>query len=129
MDRSLAFLPTALRLRYGTEGQGRIVDESWECARRCFTCAGAGWQAIASWLDQAEPLPDQLLVLIDCAEVCEVAARSLMRGSPEAARLAALAGELCARAAKAAEDEPGLASFVEAALRCARSCSSFAKAA
>jgi hypothetical protein len=129
VDRSLAYLPTTLRPRYATEGQGRIVDESWECARRCFACAGTCWQSIASWLDQAEPLPDQLLVLIDCAELCEVTARSLMRGSPEAGRLAALTGELCALAAKAAEDEPALAGCVEAALRCARSCSSIGEAA
>jgi hypothetical protein len=129
MSRDLAYLPSGLRPRYGTEGQGRVVDEAWECARRCFACAGACWQSVARWLDNEEPLPDRLLVIIDCAEVCEVTARSLMRGSPESTRLAALAGDLCALTATAAEEEPALAGCVEAALRCARSCKSFGEAA
>jgi hypothetical protein len=129
MDRRLAYLPTALRPRYGTEGQGRMIEEAWETARRCFACAGACWQSIATWLDHQEPLPDRLLVVIDCAEICEIAAHSLMRGSPEAPRIAALAGELCELTAKVAEDEPELAGCLEAALRCARSCRSFGEAA
>jgi hypothetical protein len=129
MSRALVFLHSALRPRYGTEGQGRMVDEAWECARRCFACAGACWQSVASWLEYDEPLPDRLLVIIDCAEACEVTARSLMRGSPEAARLTELTGELCDLAAKAADMEPQLAGCVEAALRCARSCKSFGEAA
>jgi hypothetical protein len=129
VSRALAYLPTGLRHRYGTEGQGRMVEEARECARRCFGCAGACWQSIANWLDHDEPLPDRLLVIIDCAEICEITAHSLMRGSPEARRLAALAGELCARAAKVAEEEPELAGCVEAALRCARSCTSFGEGA
>jgi hypothetical protein len=129
MSRELVFLPAALRLRYGTEGQGRMVDEAWECARRCFACAGACWTGIASWLDNEEPLADGLLVIIDCAELCEITAHSLMRGSPEAARLAVLTGELSDLAATAAEEVPELAGIVEAALRCARACRSFGEAA
>jgi hypothetical protein len=129
MNRQLAYLPTALRHRYATEGQGRMVDEAWECARRCFACAGACWQSVATWLDHQEPLPDRLLVIIDCAELCEVTAHSLMRGSPEAPRLAALTGELAALTAQAADEVPELAGCVEAALRCARACKSFGEAA
>ena len=129
MSRELVYLPSVLRLRYGSEGRGRLVDDAWECARRCFACAGACWIGIASWLDKEEPLADGLLVIIDCAELCEITAHSLMRGSPEAARLATLTGELCDLAAKAAEEVPELAGVVEAALRCERTCRSFGEAA
>jgi hypothetical protein len=129
VNRQLAYLPSALRRRFGTEGQGRVVNEAWECARRCFDCAGACWQSVAQLLDNEEPLPDRLLVIIDCAELCEIAAHSLMRGSPEAPRLAVLTGELCALTARVAEGEPALAGCVEAALRCARSCKSFGEKA
>lgn len=100
------------------------MDEVHECARRALACAGACWQALSVWLEREEPLPERLVIIVDCAELCEFTARTLMRGSKETRRVAALCGEICERAAAVASTEDDLASVVIAARRCARVCRS-----
>jgi hypothetical protein len=127
MNGTLVYVETSLRARYPTEGQGRLVDELHECARRCLATAGSSWQGLSAWLVRKEPLPERLLVIVDCAELCEVTARSLTRGSGAVRRICGLTAELCERAAEAAETEPELAAFALDARRCARSCRSLAE--
>jgi hypothetical protein len=105
-----------------------MVDEPHECARRALACAGACWQSLSVWLEEDEPLPERLVIVVDCAELCEFTARSLMRGSTEARRIARLCGEICEKAAAVASTEADLASVVVFARRCARVCRSLGEA-
>jgi hypothetical protein len=73
------------------------------------------------------PIPDRLIVIIDCAEICEVTARSLMRGSTEMRRICALTAAICGRAAEAAESERELVDFVRMARQWERSCKSISE--
>jgi len=120
--RALVMSPSEVRERYATEGSGRMVDEVHETARRCLACAGSAWLGLSALLDRLAPIPDRLIVTIDCAEICEVTARSLMRGSTEMRRICALTAAICDRAIEAAEAEHELADFVNVARQCARSC-------
>jgi hypothetical protein len=122
MKKELVYATTALSI--DSNGRGRMVDELHECARRCLACAGSCWLGLSALLDRVTPIPDRLLVIIDCAELCEVTARSLLRGSSETRRICALTAEICSTAADAARAEPELEGFVEAARRCARTCKS-----
>jgi hypothetical protein len=120
--QALVMPPSEVRERYAGEGSGRIVDEVHEAARRCLACAGSAWLGLAALLDRVAPIPDRLIVIIDCAEICEVTARSLMRGSTEMRRICALTAAICDKAAEAAESESELSDFVTWAHQCARSC-------
>ena len=120
--QALVMSPSEVRERYATEGSGRMVDEVHETARRCLACAGSAWLGLSALLDRLAPIPDRLIVTIDCAEICEVTARSLMRGSTEMRRICALTAAICDRAIEAAEAEHDLADFVNVARQCARSC-------
>jgi hypothetical protein len=126
--QALVASPSEVRERYASEGHGRIVDEVHETARRCLACAGSAWLGLAALLDRVVPIPDRLIVIIDCAEICEVTARSLMRGSTEMRRICALTAAISGRAAEAAESERELTDFVIAARRCERSCKSISEA-
>jgi hypothetical protein len=126
--QALVMSPSEVRERYATEGGGRIVDEVHETARRCLACAGSAWLGLSALLDRVAPIPDRLIVIIDCAEICEVTARSLMRGSTEMRRICALTAAICDRATEAARSERELADFVTAAHQCARSCKSISEA-
>lgn len=120
--QALVMSPSEVRERYATEGSGRMVDDVHETARRCLACAGSAWLGLSALLDRLAPIPDRLIVTIDCAEICEVTARSLMRGSTEMRRICALTAAICDRAIEAAEAEHELADFVNVARQCARSC-------
>jgi hypothetical protein len=126
--QALVMSPSEVRERYATEGSGRMVDEVHETARRCLACAGGAWLGLSALLDRVAPIPDRLIVIIDCAEICEVTARSLMRGSTEMRRICALTAAICGRAIEAAETERELADFVNVARQCARSCRSISEA-
>jgi hypothetical protein len=117
----------ALRLRYPSESEGRVVDDLLECARRCMACAGSAWLGLSLYLDREESIPDELLVIIDCADFCEATARSVIRRSPERREICALTAQICERAAEAARSEWELEEVVLPALRCARSCRSIAE--
>lgn len=126
--QALVMSPSEVRERYASEGSGRIVDEVHESARRCLACAGSGWLGLSVLLDRVAPIPERLIVIIDCAEICEVTARSLMRGSTETRRICALTAAICGRAAEAAKSERELTDFVTAARQCARSCTAISEA-
>jgi hypothetical protein len=117
----------AIRLRHPMDGEGRVVDELLECARRCLACAGASWLGVSLYLEREESIPEDLLVIIDCAEFCEATARTLIRRSPERREICALTARICERAAAAARKEAQLEAIVLPALRCARSCRSIAQ--
>jgi hypothetical protein len=102
-----------------------MVDEAHVCARRALACAGACWQGLSVWLEREEPLPARLVIIVDCAETCELTARSLMRSSTEMRRIAALCAEICEQAAAVAASEDDLAQIAVAASRCARVCRAF----
>jgi hypothetical protein len=125
--QALVMSPSEVRERYASEGSGRIVDEVHETARRCLASAGSAWLGLAALLDRVTPIPDRLIVIIDCAEICEVTARSLMRGSTEMRRICALTAAICGRAAEAAESERELVDFVRVARQCERSCKSISE--
>lgn len=122
--QALVMSPSEVRERYATESDGRMVDEVHETARRCLACAGSAWLGLSALLDRVAPIPDRLIVIMDCAEICEVTARSLMRGSTETRRICALTAAICDRSTEAAQSERELADFVNAAHQCARSCKS-----
>ena len=126
--QALVMSPSEVRERYATESDGRMVDEVHETARRCLACAGSAWLGLSALLDRVAPIPDRLIVIMDCAEICEVTARSLMRGSTEMRRICALTAAICDRSTEAAQSERELADFVNAAHQCARSCKSITEA-
>jgi hypothetical protein len=99
-----------------------MVDEAHECARRALACAGACWQGLSVRLERQESLPDRLVIIVDCAEFCELTARSLLRGSTEMRRISALCAEICERATLIASTEDDLRGIVAVAQRCARVC-------
>jgi hypothetical protein len=82
---------------------------------------------VSLYLEREESIPENLLVLIDCAEFCEATARTLLRRSPERHAICALTAGICERAAQAARTEPELDVILLPALRCARSCRSIAE--
>jgi hypothetical protein len=125
LNGALVTFITSLRPRPDSEGQGHMVDEAHECARRALACAGACWHGLSVWLEREEPLPARLVIIVDCAESCELTARSLMRGSTEMRRIAALCAEICEQAAAVTSAEDDLAEIALAARRCARVCGPF----
>jgi hypothetical protein len=117
----------ALRLRRPMENEGRVIDDLLECARRCLACAGASWLGLSLFLEREQQLPEDLLVIIDCAEFCEATARTMVRRSPERGEICALTAKICERAAAVARLEPELKEIVLPALRCARACREIAE--
>jgi hypothetical protein len=118
----LAAVHESLRRRDPDESEGRTVDELRECARRCLACAGSCLTAVAERLDREEPLPSHLTVLLGCAELCELTARSIVRGSSEASKIAQLCADVCDDTIAVAVGEPELAATAEVARICARAC-------
>jgi hypothetical protein len=116
----------------GTQsGGGQVSAEMQRCIQECLDCHRACLETMTYCLQAGGALADGALVrvLLDCAEMCEVSAGFMLRGSDSHGRTCAACAEICARCAEACErqgDDAQLRACAEACRRCAESCRSMA---
>lgn len=75
--------------------------------------------------------PDHVRLLMDCADICRVAADFLVRGSQFTASIAALCADICEACAAGCEhfhDDAQMVSCAQACRRCAQACRQVANA-
>jgi hypothetical protein len=94
------------------------IDACERCHRTCAAHEG---------VDRAQLAPDHLLLMRDCAEICETAANFMLAGSPYHQEVCALCAEICLACADRC-DELDMQQCVEACRHCAESCRKMAVA-
>jgi hypothetical protein len=75
--------------------------------------------------------PDQIRLLMDCADICRVSSDFMVRGSAFHAALCALCADICETCAVACErfhDDAQMVSCAQACRRCAQACRQMARA-
>jgi hypothetical protein len=101
-------------------------DALQDCIEECLNCHVVCTTAVQHCLVAGGELSDQSLVgvLLDCAEMAQVSANFMVRGSPYAMVTAAACAELCRTAEEAcrAADDERLRECAEACAACAGCC-------
>ena len=71
--------------------------------------------------------PEHLKLMFDCAEICQIAANFMLRGSPRHAAVCALCAEICEECANDCERVGDMRDCVDACRSCAESCREMAQ--
>lgn len=98
-----------------------------QCIRSCTDCSRTCLETVAYCLEKGgqHAAPDLVKLLQDCADICQVSAASMARGSDFHGRLCALCAEVCERCAEACEqhgDDAQMKRCAEQCRRCAQEC-------
>lgn len=102
-------------------------DELQECIEECLNCYAGCTITAQHCLASGGKLAEVNLVgvLLDCAELCNVSANFMLRGSPYHAITCAACAEICrecAEGCRTVEDDEQLAHCAEMCDQCAESC-------
>jgi hypothetical protein len=99
------------------------IQDCLECHRVCVRTFG---HLLALEPDAELATPEQLNLLVDCADICRMAADYMMRFSEFNVRAADLCCEICRRCQQLCElpsgEDPVVLECVSACARCANSC-------
>lgn len=99
-----------------------------ECIARCQACHSACVETIQHCLTRGgeHAAPAHIRLMIDCAQVCTLAADVMLRGSEGHVRVCFVCAEFCQECADDCErlgrDDPGMQACVEACRACALAC-------
>lgn len=106
-------------------------SELADCIKRCQECHEACLSAVAHCLEKGGPHADaaHIILLLDCAEICQASANFMLRGSALHGRTCAACAEICRQCAEACaamgEDEL-MRRCAETCRQCAESCQAMA---
>jgi hypothetical protein len=113
--------------------EGHDHDEMGECIEECLNChiacTLAAQQVISG--EAGAPDPDLISALLDCAEICQVSANFMLRGSASHVITCAACAVICretAEACRAVQGNEDLEHCAEICERCADSCERMAEA-
>ena len=102
------------------------APEIRECIRECESCQGVCLETLNRCLGRGGPAdPEQLRLLLDCAEICQTSANFMRRNSElhvETCRACAAVCERCAESCERDADDRALAACAAVCRRCAESC-------
>ncbi len=104
-----------------------------DCVAACSdchdVCLATVQHSLAAGAEHARP--EQIRVMLDCAQACETSRDFMLRGSDLHAATCGVCAEACQRCAETCEqlDGPAMEICAEACRRCAESCRSMAGAA
>ena len=102
----------------------KAINDCWSCHSACLEAVAHGTQVGGRHADAA-----LMQLLLDCAEISQVAANFMLRGSDLYRRICEVCAEVAARCAQAVDDfsDDAVMKLVEeATLRCASSCKQMA---
>jgi len=95
------------------------------CIRDCLNCYRTCFeQAMRHCLEMGEAhvAPAHFRTMMNCADICQIAARLAMSRSPHAASLCRVCAQVCADCVQSCEAVGEMEARVEACRRCAASC-------
>ena len=95
------------------------------CIKSCTDCNQVCLQTIAYCLEKGGDHIKDIKLLQDCADICQVSAASMARGSDMHGRLCAVCAEISGRCAEACDrhgDDAQMKRCAEACRRCAQEC-------
>lgn len=95
------------------------------CIQDCLTCHQSCFQhAMTHCLESGGPhvAPTHFRTMMNCADLCQTAARFMMSASPHATSLCQVCADLCSECAECCEAIGDMSACVEACRRCAESC-------
>jgi len=102
------------------------APEIRECIRECETCHGVCLDTLNQCLGRGGPAadPEQLRLLLDCAEICQTSANFMRRNSALHVETCQACAAVCERCAESCEGDADEALDACAAVcrRCAESC-------
>jgi len=110
------------------DSTGEKLDEGMlECIELCLDCHKACLQTIPYSLQQGgmHAEPNHIRLMADCAEICQVSANFMLRGSDLHHLTCAACAEVCDRCAADCDRMSGdlrMAACAEECRRCAESC-------
>jgi hypothetical protein len=97
-----------------------------ECIVECDSCHDLCVETTTHCLEMggAHAAPTHMTLLMDCAEICQVAADFMLRGSEMHRALCRVCAEVCDACAASCTQLEGaeMAACAEACLRCAQTC-------
>lgn len=81
------------------KGESRMEQMVQDCITSCEKCRAACIRAITHSLEVGaeHARQEHIRLLLDCADVCQVSANFLLRGSPSAGYFCSIGGRLCDR--------------------------------
>jgi hypothetical protein len=117
----------------GTPGQAfknilkSVSDDMQLCIQNCLMCHQTCEQMIAHCLNKGgrHATPDHIRLLQDCADICEMSADFMLRGSPFHSRTCAVCAEICRACAADCDsmaDDEMMKACADMCRRCADSC-------
>jgi hypothetical protein len=116
------------------EQQLRTHEDMQSCIEECLNCHSICMTTVAYCLQKggAHAEAAHIVLLLDCAEICQTSANLMLRGSEQhmhtCAACAAIC-ELCAEDCARMDDDLPMRNCAEACRRCAESCRRMAMAA
>ena len=117
-------------MRHAMTGTQPELDR---CIRDCLDCARSCYETISHCLGLggAHAESGHIKALLDCAQICEMSAAFMARGSDLHAKVCAVCAEACERCAESCEKFPDDKAMIECAQICrqaAKSCRAMAAA-
>jgi hypothetical protein len=108
-----------------------VSDDMQLCIQNCLMCHQSCEQMIAHCLNKGgrHATPNHIRLLQDCADICEMSADFMLRGSPFHSRTCGVCAEICRACASdcdAIADDDMMKACAEMCRRCADSCESMA---
>lgn len=108
--------------------QGSQMNQGMQqCIDECLKCHSTCLQTVAYCLGMGGKHADQqhMVLLLDCAEICQTSANFMLRGSQFHARECGVCAEVCAACAQSCEamgDDSQMKACAEECRTCAESC-------
>ena len=112
-----------------------ITEEMIRCAKLCHECHTSCVELVPHCLGSGGPHadPDHMILLLDCAQICETSADFMLRGSEEHVPMCAVCSRVCEACADSCEAidprDEDMRRCAEMCRRCAVSCKEMSRAA
>ncbi|HSJ58506.1 MAG TPA: four-helix bundle copper-binding protein [Anaerolineae bacterium] len=103
-----------------------------QCIEECLDCHSICLETVAHCLQMGgkHAQPQHIVMLLDCAEICQTSANYMLRESPLHGRTCGLCAqvcELCAQDCETFPDDEQMMACAEECRRCAASCEEMAQ--
>lgn len=104
----------------------QMSQDIQQCIDECLNCHRICLETVQHCLQQGgkHAAPEHIVLLLDCAEICQTSANFMLRGSTLHKRTCAVCAEVCSRCAESCDAIGGdqLEACAEACRSCAESC-------
>jgi hypothetical protein len=95
-----------------------------EAIQACTNCHSVCTETLIAGAQSTKMTPALTGMLLDCAEMCQTAANSMMRGSAMSAQMCGVCATVCSKCADmcAQTGDPQMLACAESCRRCAEAC-------